>query len=73
MCLIFVLSVCAFSVTRMVAYFHVGGGFLAHYNDETCWLFFLFFFLFHPTMFSVLGMSFNTKQTIHPPYSFGQT
>ncbi|QSZ32946.1 hypothetical protein DSL72_002529 [Monilinia vaccinii-corymbosi] len=28
-------SVCAFSVTRMLSYFHVGGEFLARYNDET--------------------------------------
>jgi len=28
-------TVCAFSVTRMAAYYHVGEGFLNHYNDET--------------------------------------
>lgn len=29
-------SVCGISITRFVMYRHVGSGFLAHYNDETC-------------------------------------
>ncbi|CAG8977585.1 hypothetical protein HYALB_00008361 [Hymenoscyphus albidus] len=28
-------TVCAFSVTRMIVYYHVGEGFAAHYTDET--------------------------------------
>jgi len=32
----FNFSVCAFSIARMVAYYHVRDGFAAHYADATC-------------------------------------
>ncbi|KAG4031943.1 hypothetical protein MFRU_008g02930 [Monilinia fructicola] len=57
-------TVCAFSVTRMVAYFHVGGGFLAHYNDETYYTSPVFFWANIELSSAILCVSLPTYRPI---------